>query len=83
MTNVILAPDAIKAMAFLGNASDTYRQPWQLPCDNNQLNCKQFNAEISSQAGREVKYEVLGLFKLKLVFLILKLLRIKKELQKS
>ncbi len=55
MTNIILDPDGIKGMVFLGNTSDTYSQPRHLPCDDNQLNCKQFNAEISGQMRREVK----------------------------
>ncbi len=66
LRTLIYTPDASKAMALLGNTKDAYGQTWHLPCDDNRLTYKQFIAEISSQLGRPVKYEVLNSFKLKI-----------------
>ena len=59
LRTLIFTPDASKAMALIGNTTDTYGQTWHLPCDDNRLTYKQFIAEIGSQLGREVKYKVL------------------------
>ena len=67
LRTLIYTPDASKAMALLGNTTDTYGQTWHLPCDDNRLNYKDFIAEISKQLGREVKYTVLNSFILKLL----------------
>ena len=66
LRTLIYTPDASKAMALLGNTKDAYGQTWHLPCDDNRLTYKQFIAEISSQLGRPVNYEVLSSFKLKI-----------------
>lgn len=67
LRTLIYTPDASKAMALMGNTTDTYGQTWHLPCDDNRLNYKDFIAEISKQLGREVKYTVLNSFILKLL----------------
>jgi nucleoside-diphosphate-sugar epimerase len=62
----IFTPDASKAMALIGNTTDTYGQTWHLPCDENRLTYKQLIVEIGRQLGREVKYKVLPWIVLKI-----------------
>lgn len=66
LRTLIYTPDASKGMALLGNTPDAYGQTWHLPCDDNRLTTKEFIAETSSQLARELKYEVLSPFKLKM-----------------
>ena len=63
---LIFTPDASRAMALIGNTATAYGQTWHLPCDDNRLTYKEFIAEIAKQLGREVKYEVLGCWILKI-----------------
>lgn len=66
LRTLIYTPDAGKAMALLGNTPDAYGQTWHLPCDDNRLTSKEFIEQVSVQLGDEIKYEVLGPFKLKM-----------------
>jgi len=63
---LIYTPDASKAMALIGNTPDTFGQTWHLPCDDNRLTYQEFIAEISQQLGREIKYNILNSFVLKI-----------------
>ena len=67
-------------MALLGNTPDAYGQTWHLPCDDNRLTYKEFVAEISRQLGREVKYKVLGAFKLKIASFFMPVIKETQEL---
>jgi len=80
LRTLIYTPDASKGMALLANSPDCYGQTWHLPCDDNRLTYKQFIAEISSQLVREVKYEVLTSFKLKIASLFHTMIKETKEL---
>jgi len=51
-----------------------------VPCDDNRLTYKQFIAEISSQLGREVKYQVLPSFLLKVMSIFHPMIKETKEL---
>ncbi len=66
LRTLIYTPDASKAMALIGNTTDTYGETWHLPCDDNRLTYKEFIGEISKQLGREIKYSVLNKFVLKI-----------------
>ena len=80
LRTLIYTPDASSAMAVLGNTPDTFGQTWHLPCDDNRLTYEQFIAEIADQLGREVPYEVLGSFKLKIASLFNAMLKETQEL---
>lgn len=80
LRTLIYTTDASKAMALLGNTPDAYGQTWHLPCDDNRLTTKDFLAEISSQLGREVKYEVLSPIKLKIASLFHTMIKETQEL---
>jgi len=66
LRTLIYTPDASKAMALLGNTEDAYGQTWHLPCDDNRLTYKAFINEISNQLDREIKYDILNKFVLKI-----------------
>lgn len=80
LRTLIYTPDASKAMALLGNTTDTYGQTWHLPCDDNRLNYKEFISEISKQLRREVKYLVLNSFVLKMMSFFHPMIRETQEL---
>jgi nucleoside-diphosphate-sugar epimerase len=80
LRTLIFTPDASKAMALLANTADAYGQTWHLPCDDNRMTSKVFMAEISTQLGREIKYEVMTPFILKIVSLFVTMVRETKEL---
>lgn len=77
---LIWTPDASRALAALGNASDTFGQTWHLPCDDDRLTYKQFVALASEIFGREPSYKVLGKWTLTAVGLISKQVRELREL---
>ncbi|MDN6875656.1 NAD-dependent epimerase/dehydratase family protein [Pseudomonas citronellolis] len=77
---LIWTPDASRALAALGNASDTFGQTWHLPCDDDRLTYKQFVALASEIFGREPAYKVLGKWTLTAVGLISKQVRELREL---
>ncbi|WP_444436110.1 NAD-dependent epimerase/dehydratase family protein [Pseudomonas sp. A6] len=77
---LIWSPDASRALAALGNASDTFGQTWHLPCDDDRLTYKQFVALASEIFGREPAYKVLGKWTLTAVGLISKQVRELREL---
>ncbi|MFY0653837.1 MAG: NAD-dependent epimerase/dehydratase family protein [Cyclobacteriaceae bacterium] len=66
LRTLIYTPDASKAMALIANTPDAYGHTWHLPCDDNRLTYSQFIQEISNQLGREIKYQVLSRFILKI-----------------
>lgn len=66
---LIYTPDASKAMALIGNTSDSYGQTWHLPCDDNRLTYRGFLDEISKQLDRAIIYDVLHLYLLKVASL--------------
>lgn len=66
LRTLIFTPDASKAMALIGNTSSAYGQTWHLPCDDKRLTYKQFIGEIGNQLGRNIKYEVLSWWVLKI-----------------
>ncbi len=80
LRTLIYTPDASKAMALLGNTPDAYGQTWHLPCDDNRLTSKEFMKQISVQLGREITYEVLSSFKLKIASLFNTMVKETKEL---
>lgn len=66
LRTLIFTPDASKAMALIGNTYSAYGQTWHLPCDDKRLTYKQFIGEIGNQLGRNIKYEVLSWWVLKI-----------------
>lgn len=66
LRTLIFTPDASKAMALIGNTSSAYGQTWHLPCDDKRLTYKQFIGEIGNQLGRNIKYDVLSWWILKI-----------------
>lgn len=69
LRTLIYTPDAGKATALLGNATDTWNQTWHLPCDTNRLTSKQFIKLCSTINGEELKYTVLSKWMVKLAAL--------------
>lgn len=59
LRSLIWTPDASKAMALIGNTSDTYGQTWHLPTDNNRVTYKQFIALTSEIYGKLLSYKVI------------------------
>lgn len=59
LRTLIWTPDASRALAALGNASDAYGQTWHLPCDDHRLTYQQFVALASEVWGQELSYKVL------------------------
>ncbi len=76
----IYTPDASKAMALIGNTSDTYGQTWHLPCDDNRLTYKEIIEQISLQLDRKITYNILGVFILKIASFFNQNIRETKEL---
>ncbi|AWG22137.1 NAD-dependent dehydratase [Flavobacterium faecale] len=66
LRTLIYTPDASKAMALIGNHPETYGQTWHLPCDDHRLTYKGIIAKISNQLNREIKYDILSSFTLKM-----------------
>ncbi|EIA07498.1 NAD-dependent epimerase/dehydratase family protein [Flavobacterium frigoris] len=66
LRTLIFTPDASKAMALIGNTPRAYGQTWHLPCDDNRLTYKQFIGKIGAQLGRNIKYDVLSWWVLKI-----------------
>lgn len=66
LRTLIFTPDASKAMALIGNTTSAYGQTWHLPCDDKRLTYKQFIGEIGNQLGRNIKYDILSWWVLKI-----------------
>lgn len=66
LRTLIYTPDASKATALIGNTPEAYGQTWHLPCDDNRLTYQGIIEEISNQLGRNIKYDVMNSFVLKL-----------------
>ncbi|MEO0341486.1 MAG: NAD-dependent epimerase/dehydratase family protein [Bacteroidota bacterium] len=63
---LIYTPDASRAMALIGNTPAAYGQTWHLPCDDRRLTYQEFIQEIGRQLGRDIQYNVLNTFILKI-----------------
>jgi nucleoside-diphosphate-sugar epimerase len=66
LRTLIYTRDASKAMALIGNSPNTFGETWHLPCDDDRLTYKQIIEEISKQLGRNIAYDILNSFILKL-----------------
>jgi nucleoside-diphosphate-sugar epimerase len=66
LRTLIFTPDAATATALIGNTATTYGQTWHLPCDDYRLTYSQLIAEIGIQLGRDIKYDVLNWWVLKI-----------------
>jgi nucleoside-diphosphate-sugar epimerase len=60
LRTLIWTPDASRALAALGNASESFGQTWHLPCDDARLIYRQFVAAAAEVFGRGPSYKVLG-----------------------
>ncbi|EJN04206.1 SDR family oxidoreductase [Phyllobacterium sp. YR531] len=56
---LIWTPDASRALATLGNASDAFGQTWHLPCSDDRPTYKEFITMASTAFGKPVSYRVL------------------------
>ena len=77
---LIWTPDASRALAALGNASDAFGQTWHLPCHDERLTYKQFIALASEIFGRDATYKVLGKWTLTALGLVSRQVRELREL---
>ncbi|WDM85980.1 NAD-dependent epimerase/dehydratase family protein [Pseudomonas asiatica] len=77
---LIWTPDASRALAALGNASDAFGQTWHLPCDDERLTYKQFIALASEIFGRDATYKLLGKWPLTALGLVSRQVRELREL---
>ncbi|MGG8495268.1 NAD-dependent epimerase/dehydratase family protein [Tenacibaculum sp. TC6] len=75
---LIWTPDASRAMALIGNSSDTYNQTWHLPCDDSRPTYKELIDLTSKIYGKEFAYSVVKMWQFKIGSLFIKKL---KELQ--
>jgi nucleoside-diphosphate-sugar epimerase len=66
LRTLIYTPDASKATALIGNTPDAYQQSWHLPCDDSRLTYERFMKEISHALGREIQYDILKPYMLKI-----------------
>jgi nucleoside-diphosphate-sugar epimerase len=66
LRTLIYTPDASKATALIGNTPDAYQQSWHLPCDDSRLTYALFMKEISQVLGREIQYDILKPYMLKI-----------------
>ncbi|CAM3686050.1 NAD-dependent epimerase/dehydratase family protein [Roseateles saccharophilus] len=57
---LIWTPDASRALAALGNASDAFGQTWHLPCCDERRTYRQFVAMASEVFGRPPDYRVVS-----------------------
>lgn len=65
LRTLIWTPDASRAMALIGNTSDSYGQTWHLPCDE-QITYQRMIELIQEITGEEVKYKVIKMWQFKL-----------------
>jgi nucleoside-diphosphate-sugar epimerase len=75
LRTLIWTPDASKAIALIGNTSDTYNQTWHLPCDDNRLTYRQFIEMASNIYGKQFKYSIISKTTLKVGAIFSKSLR--------
>jgi nucleoside-diphosphate-sugar epimerase len=57
---LIWTPDASRALATLGNASDAFGHTWHLPCCDERPTYKEFVEMACRAFGRETSYRVIG-----------------------
>lgn len=77
---LIWTPDASRALATLGNTSDTFGQTWHLPCNDDRPTYKQFVVMASQVFGREPRYSVISKWALTAAGLFSKQVRELREL---
>jgi nucleoside-diphosphate-sugar epimerase len=77
---LIWTPDASRALATLGNASDAFGQTWHLPCSDDRPTYKEFVAMASQVFGREPRYSVISKWALAAAGLFSKQVRELREL---
>ncbi|WP_091533930.1 NAD-dependent epimerase/dehydratase family protein [Fontimonas thermophila] len=58
LRTLIYTPDASRALAWLGNAPDTYGQTWHLPCDDERLTYRGFVERTAAALGVAPRYTV-------------------------
>jgi nucleoside-diphosphate-sugar epimerase len=80
LRTLIWTPDASRALAALGNASDAHGQTWHLPCDDNRLTYRQFVALACEVWGQLPSHQVLGKWMLTAAGLVSKQVRELREL---
>lgn len=68
-------PDAGKATAILGNTPDAYNQVWHLPTASNPLSGKEWIETVATEFGVKPKYQVMGMFLLKVAALFVPFMR--------
>lgn len=62
LRTLIWTPDASRAMALIGNTSDTFGQTWHLPCDDNRLTYKQLINLTSKICETNLDYSLLKMW---------------------
>ncbi|MBY4766160.1 NAD-dependent epimerase/dehydratase family protein [Burkholderia ambifaria] len=77
---LIWTPDASRALATLGNASDAFGQTWHLPCSDDRPTYKEFVAMASQVFGCEPRYSVISKCALTTAGLVSKQVRELREL---
>ncbi|MDE1012227.1 MAG: SDR family oxidoreductase [Paraburkholderia fungorum] len=77
---LIWTPDASRALATLGNASDAFGQTWHLPCCDDRPTYKEFVVMASQVFGREPGYSVISKWALTTAGLFSKQVRELREL---
>jgi nucleoside-diphosphate-sugar epimerase len=68
-------PDAAKAVAMLGNSSDTWNQVWHLPTSSEKLTARQIIDLFNKEMGTSKKTKVLPMWMLKLLGIFIPILR--------
>lgn len=66
LRTLIWTPDASRATALIGNTPDAFNQAWHLPCDDNRMTYKQMMTYISKLSGKNIKYDVVRKYQLKM-----------------
>lgn len=77
---LIWTPDASRALAALGNASDAYGQTWHLPCDDDRPTYRQFVTLACEVFGVAPSCQVIGQWTLTAAGLVSKQVRELREL---
>ncbi|MFM6999745.1 MAG: NAD-dependent epimerase/dehydratase family protein [Limnohabitans sp.] len=77
---LIWTPDASRALAAIGNASDAFGQTWHLPCCDDRPTYRQFVTWACEVFGRDASYTVLGKWTLTAAGIFSKRVREIKEL---
>jgi nucleoside-diphosphate-sugar epimerase len=68
-------PDAVKAVAILGNTADAYNQSWHLPTSTEKLTARQMINLFNKEMGVSKKVKVMPMWTLKLLGIFIPILR--------